>query len=75
MTEPKPGSGRMVLLLIGGLPVTIILAATWLWYFGTSGNVDLVGMLGTANRGALIKPPRQLDDYPLSEDGPAISRV
>jgi hypothetical protein len=69
MSDPKPGSGRMVLLLIGGLPVTIILAATWLWYFGTSGNLDLVGMLGTANRGQLVEPPRQLDDYSLGEAG------
>lgn len=69
MSDPSPGSGRMVLLLIGGLPVTIVLAATWLWYFGTSGNVDLVNMLGTANRGQLIQPPRQLDDFALSEDG------
>jgi len=63
-----------VLLLIGGLPLTIILAATWLWYFGTSGSVDLVGALGTANRGTLVTPPRQLDDYFLSEDGTEAGR-
>lgn len=56
---------RMVLLLIAGLPVTMILGATWLWYFVVHGDLDLVGALGTANRGTLIQPPRQLDDYPL----------
>lgn len=75
MSNPSPGSGRMVLLLIGGLPVTIVLAATWLWYFGTSGNVDLVGVLGTANRGVLVKPPRQIDDYTLREGGTSSTQV
>ena len=32
---------RMVLLLIGGIPVTIILVATWLWYFVAQGDLDL----------------------------------
>lgn len=65
----------MVLLLIGGLPVTIVLAATWLWYFGISGNFDVVGALGTGNRGQLVQPPRQIDDHALSEDGTAATRV
>jgi len=56
---------RMVLLLIAGIPVTMILSATWLWYFVVRGDLDLVGTLGTANRGELIQPPRQLDDFPL----------
>ncbi len=60
-------SNRMVLLLIGGLPVTIILAATWLWYFGISGNLNVVEMLGTANRGVLVEPPRQLDEQTLQD--------
>ncbi|QIB67619.1 hypothetical protein G3T16_09875 [Kineobactrum salinum] len=50
----------MVLLLIAGIPVTVILAATWLWWFVVRGDLDLVGMLGTANRGELIQPPRAL---------------
>ena len=53
---------RMVLLSIAGIPVTVILVATWLWYFVERGDLDLVGMLGTANRGTLVQPPRQLDD-------------
>jgi hypothetical protein len=52
--------GRMVLLLIAGIPVTVILAATWLWWFVARGDLDLVQILGTANRGELIQPPRPL---------------
>lgn len=69
MTEPGPNpqinKNRMVLLLIAGIPVTMILAATWLWYFVVRGELDLVGALGTANRGTLIQPPRQIDDVAL----------
>jgi hypothetical protein len=61
-------NNRMVLLLIAGIPLTMILAATWLWYFVAHGDLDLVGALGTANRGALVQPPRQLDDVALFED-------
>jgi hypothetical protein len=50
-------NNRMVLLLIAGVPVTMILGATWLWYFVVRGDLDLVGTLGTANRGALVQPP------------------
>lgn len=71
----RPGKGRMVLLLIGGLPVVITLAATWLWYFGASGNVDLVGTLGTGNRGQLVQPPRQIDERVMTEDGSQATRV
>ena len=59
---------RMVLLLIAGIPVTVILVATWLWYFVVNGDLDLVGMLGTANRGTLIQPPRQLDERELKDE-------
>jgi len=48
---------QMALLMIAGVPVIIILAATWLWYYVASGRLDLVGMLGTANRGTLLSPP------------------
>ncbi len=61
---------RMVLLLIAGIPLTMILAASWLWYFVLRGDLDLVGSLGTANRGSLLQPPRQIDDSAiLDEDG------
>ena len=55
-------NNRMVLLLIAGIPVTMILAATWLWWFVVRGDLDLVGIIGTANRGVLVQPPRRLDD-------------
>ena len=62
-------SNRAMLLLIGGIPVTMALVATWLWYFVVRGDLDLVSMLGTANRGNLVQPPRQLDDQRLLDQG------
>jgi hypothetical protein len=56
---------RLVLLLIAGIPLTMILGATWLWYFVVHGDLDLVGALGTANRGTLVQPPRQIDEAVL----------
>jgi hypothetical protein len=61
-------SNRMILLLIGGIPVTMILTATWLWFFVVRGDLDLVGMLGTANRGTLVQPPRQLNELTLRDE-------
>ena len=52
--------GRAVLLLIAGLPVTMILAATWLWYFVERGDIDVVGALGTANSGAILSNPANI---------------
>lgn len=60
-------SNRLVLLLIAGVPLTMILGATWLWYFVVRGDLDLVGVLGTSNRGALVQPPRQIDDAVLTD--------
>jgi len=51
------GGGRAILLLIAGLPVTMILASTWLWYFVERGDVDIIGALGTANSGELLAEP------------------
>jgi len=56
---PQPGNGRLTLLLIAGIPVIVILASTWMWYFVARGELDLVSALGTANRGDLVQPPRQ----------------
>lgn len=61
-------NNRLVLLTIAGIPVTMILAATWLWYFVINGELDLVGAIGTANSGQLVRPPRQVDDVALTED-------
>jgi len=49
--------GRAILLLIAGLPVTMILASTWLWYFVERGEIDIIGALGTANSGELLPEP------------------
>ncbi len=65
----QSGNNRMVLLLIAGIPITVILMATWLWYFVVEGELDLVAMLGTSNTGTLVQPPRQLDGVDLSEAG------
>ena len=56
------GNGRMILLLIAGIPVTVTLAASWMWYFVVNGRLDVVGALGTSNRGELVRPPRQAMD-------------
>ena len=73
MTASNPtNNNRMVLLLIAGIPVTVILIATWLWYYVVHGDLDLVGILGTSNSGELVQPPRQLMGAKLSEpDGGA----
>jgi hypothetical protein len=59
----KMSNNRRVLLLIGGIPVAVVLLSTWLWYVVARGDLDLVGFLGTANRGTLIQPPRRIDKY------------
>ena len=51
---------RMMLLLIAGIPIVLILAATWLWFFVARGDLDLVAVLGTANQGSLVQPPRDM---------------
>ncbi|MCZ6828740.1 MAG: hypothetical protein O7F73_04010 [Gammaproteobacteria bacterium] len=71
MTEPV-GNNRLVLLLIAGLPVTMILLATWLWYYVASGEIDLVEVLGTANRGELISPPLPLQDLAVYDGAGAV---
>lgn len=67
--EKTGGSTRLVLLLIAGIPLTVILVATWLWYYVVNGELDLVAALGTSNSGTLVQPPRQLDGIPLLETG------
>lgn len=58
MTETNNrAGGRAILLLIAGLPVTMILASTWLWYFVERGDIDIIGALGTANSGELLPDP------------------
>jgi hypothetical protein len=73
-SNSQANNNRMVLLLIAGIPLTMILAATWLWYFVVRGDLDLVGALGTANRGTLIQPPRQIDDVALFDQSGTVYR-
>lgn len=67
-TPANGGSHRIVLGLIAGLPITMILAASWLWYFVVEGDLDLVGAIGTANNGTLINPPRLLAKAEFRDD-------
>lgn len=61
MTETNNRTGgRAILLLIAGLPVTMILASTWLWYFVERGDIDIIGALGTANSGELLPEPMNI---------------
>jgi hypothetical protein len=46
----------------------MILAATWLWYFVAHGDLNVVEVLGAANQGELVQPPRQMDDHLLQDD-------
>jgi hypothetical protein len=68
-------SNRMVLLLIGGIPLIVILAATWLWFYVAHGDLDVVSVLGTANRGTLVQPPRQLDEQALRDESGATVKL
>jgi hypothetical protein len=68
-TPEQTVNNRLVLLTIVGIPLTMILAATWLWYFVVRGDLDIVGLLGTANRGDLVQPPRALTAVGLLGDG------
>ena len=66
--------GRAILLLIAGLPVTMILAATWLWYFVERGDIDIVGALGTANSGEILSNPVNIRSRSFTaSDGSEIS--
>ncbi|MEH6589312.1 MAG: hypothetical protein V7746_03590 [Halioglobus sp.] len=60
---------RMMILLIAGIPITVILISTWLWYYVVQGNLDLVSVLGTSNNGTLVQPPRELEGVDLLEAG------
>jgi len=56
VTEPEVKKNRRTLLLIAGIPLVIVLGATWLWLAVSSGALNRVDMLGTANRGDLRTP-------------------
>ena len=60
---------RRVLLLIAGIPVGMMLAATALWWAVQQGYVDILDSVGTANHGELIDPPRPLSDVVFQHEG------
>jgi len=70
-TQKQGKSNRLVFLSIVGIPVTIVLAASWLWYFVARGDLDLVAIVGTSNNGSLVQPPRLLDGSNLAMPGEA----
>jgi len=62
---------RRVLLLIAGIPVAVMLAATVLWGVVEAGYVDVVDRFGTANHGDLITPPRSVSEAVFRHEGVA----
>ncbi len=66
MTNPGQDN-RRILLAIAGIPLLILLAASLLWFLVASGRLDLVAMLGTANRGELLEQPLQLRTLELAD--------
>lgn len=66
MTDNGEKNGRMTLLLIAGIPLIMILASTWLWFYVASGKVDLVDVLGTANKGTLLPSPVSLEELSVT---------
>ena len=46
---------RLVLILIAGIPLSMMLGATALWWAVEQGHVDVLGSVGTANHGELIE--------------------
>ena len=62
---------RRVLLLIAGIPLSMMLAATALWWAVQNGHVDILGSVGTANHGELINPPRSVTDVVFQHEGVA----
>ena len=75
MTAQSPAMAqqraRRVLLLIAGIPLSMMLAATALWWAVQNGYVDILGSVGTANHGELINPPRSVTDVVFQHEGVA----
>ena len=62
---------RWILILIAGIPLSMVLAATALWWAVEEGHVDIVGSVGTANHGELINPPRNVTEVVFQHEGGA----
>ena len=71
VTDLNQRQARRVLLLIAGIPVGMMLAATALWWAVQQGYVDILGSVGTANHGELVDPPRSLSDVVFQHEGVA----
>ena len=70
-TDASQRQARRVLLLIAGIPVGMMLAATALWWAVQQGYVDILGSVGTANHGELVDPPRSLSEVVFQHEGVA----
>ena len=73
-THADQQRARRVLLLIGGIPVAMMLAATLLWWAVQGGYIDILGRVGTANHGDLIAPPRSMKEIAFRHEGVAETR-
>ena len=62
---------RLVLILIAGIPLSMMLGATALWWAVEQGHVDVLGSVGTANHGELIDPPRSVSEVVFQHEGVA----
>lgn len=62
---------RLILVVIAGIPFSMMLAATALWWAVEEGHVDIVGNVGTANHGELINPPRNVAGTVFQHEGGA----
>ena len=75
MTAQSPAMAqrraRRVLLLIAGIPLSMMLAATTLWWAVQYGYFYILGSVSTANHGSLINPPRSLTDVVFQHEGVA----
>jgi hypothetical protein len=59
------GGARRDLFLIIGMLVAVVATSTALYWAATSGRIDLPALLGTSNKGELIRPPRAFNELRL----------
>jgi cytochrome oxidase Cu insertion factor (SCO1/SenC/PrrC family) len=60
-------NNKQKLLLIAGLPLIVMLAATLLFRATQSGDINLVDLLGTRNRGDLLSPAQEVAKLDLKD--------
>lgn len=61
---------RLMALGIFLIPVLVLSAATGLWFAVKSGKIDIIGNLGTSNKGVLVEPVRDIGSVEiLAPDG------